>query len=69
MAPIEAYHVDEIHPAALVVAKIYSKVMSIIGLFLVMALICTVYKQLHGKLMTKLTFLVLAWIWRLASVR
>ena len=47
---IEAYHVDEIHPAALVVAKIYSKVMSIIGLFLVMALICTVYKQLHRKI-------------------
>lgn len=47
---IEAYHVDEIHPAALIVAKIYSKVMSIIGLFLVMALICTVYKQLHEKI-------------------
>lgn len=47
---IEAYHVKEPDPTALMMARVYGKIMSIAGIFLVMALICAFYPRLHEKL-------------------
>ena len=51
----EAYHVEEIDQAALMVARIYGKIMSLAALFLIMALICAFYPRLHEKLETEAT--------------
>lgn len=47
---VEAYHIEKPDPAALMVARVYGKIMSIAGIFLVMALICSLYPRLHDKL-------------------
>lgn len=46
----EAYHVEEIDQTAVMVARLYGKVMSLAALFLIMALICAFYPRLHEKL-------------------
>lgn len=51
----EAYHVEEIDQAALMVARIYGRIMSLAALFLIMALICAFYPRLHEKLETEAT--------------
>lgn len=45
----EAYHVEEIDQTTIMVAQLYSKIMSFAALFLVMALICAFYPRLHEK--------------------
>jgi len=47
---IEAYHVDTPDAAALIVAEVYGKFISIAGLFVVMALIAAFYPKVHDKL-------------------
>ena len=51
----EAYHVEEIDQTAVMIARVYSKVMSLAALFLIMALICAFYPRLHEKLETEAT--------------
>lgn len=46
----ETYHLAEATPQSILLSRIYSKVMSMAGLFLIMALICAVYKSLHTKI-------------------
>lgn len=46
----EAYHIEQVDPATLVVARVYGKVLSMTALFLVMVLICACYPHLHDKL-------------------
>lgn len=46
---IEAYHVAEISPEVEIISAIYGKLLSIAGLFLVMALIIAFYPKLHEK--------------------
>lgn len=49
-AGVETYHVEETSAEARMVAAVYSKFLSIAGLFLVMALILAVYSKLHDKI-------------------
>lgn len=46
---IEAYHVAEVNQAALVMAAIYGKILSVAGLFIVMAVLGAIYHKLHDK--------------------
>lgn len=46
---IEAYHVDTPDTAALMVAEVYGKFLSIAGLFIVMAIIAAFYPKVHDK--------------------
>lgn len=46
----ETYHVEEASPSSLLLIRIYSKMMSMVALFLIMALICVFYKSLHTKI-------------------
>lgn len=46
---IEAYHVAEVSNAALVMAAIYGKILSVAGLFIVMAVLGAIYHKLHDK--------------------
>lgn len=46
----EVYHIEQVDPATLVVARVYGKVLSMAALFLVMAIICACYPHLHDKL-------------------
>lgn len=47
---IEAYHVEEVSPSAVMIARVYSQIMSLVALFLIMALVCALYPRLHEKL-------------------
>lgn len=47
---IEAYHVVEVNQAALVMAAIYGKILSVASLFIVMAVLGAVYHNLHNKI-------------------
>lgn len=47
---VEVYHIEEVDPTTLVVARVYGKVLSMTALFIVMVIICACYPRLHDKL-------------------
>lgn len=47
---IEAYHVEELDQATIMVARIYASLMSAVCLFLAIALICALYPKLHERI-------------------
>lgn len=47
---LEIYHAEDIDEGALLAAAWYSKVLSMIGLFVVMAIICLIAPKLHTKI-------------------
>lgn len=52
---VEAYHVEEMNTAAMIVAEIYGKFLSVAGLFIVMAIIAALYPRLHEKVAKEAT--------------
>ncbi len=52
---VEAYHVEGMNTAAMIVAEIYGKFLSVAGLFIVMAIIAALYPRLHEKVAKEAT--------------
>lgn len=52
---IEAYHVEEVNTAALLVAEIYGKFLSVAGLFIAIAILAALYPRMHEKVAKETT--------------
>lgn len=49
------YHLDEPDATAILIARVYSQIMSIVALFLAMVIICALFPRLHDKLAAETT--------------
>lgn len=52
---VEAYHVEEMSTAAMIVTEVYGKFLSVAGLFIVMVILATLYPRLHEKVAKEAT--------------
>lgn len=47
---LDAYHVEEVDPSVLMAARVYGTIMSAVGLFLAIAVICALYPKMHDRI-------------------